>query len=140
MNGQENHPLAYRLSTTNLWLFIQLNIIFPPVVFFMETDFYPMLNLLIIVRFYNEALHSWYRSHNIVRVIKSRILRWTGHVARIAFNNLTGKPKRKRSLRRPRHRWILKKIGINTRKSVHSVEDRDYWRALVNTAFNLRFP
>ena len=34
-------------------------------------------------RFHNEELHSLYRSPNIVRVIKSRILRWTGHVARM---------------------------------------------------------
>ena len=45
----------------------------------------------------NEELHSMYRSPNIVRVIKSRILKWTGHVARIeegrsAFNILTSRP------------------------------------------------
>ena len=45
----------------------------------------------------NERLHSFYRSSNIVRVIKSRILRWAGHVARMGeymgvFRMLTGKP------------------------------------------------
>jgi len=34
-------------------------------------------------RFHNEELHSLYRSHNIVRVIKSRRLRWAGHLARM---------------------------------------------------------
>ena len=46
---------------------------------------------------HNEELHSLYRSPNIVRVIKSRKLRWAGHVARMeegrsAFKILTGKP------------------------------------------------
>ena len=59
---------------------------------------------------YNEELHSLYRSSNIVRVIKSRKLRWAGHVARMeegrsAFKILTGKPTGKRPLRRPRRRW-----------------------------------
>ena len=49
-------------------------------------------------RLHNEELHSLYRSPNIVRVIKSRRLRWTGHVVRMedvksAFKTLTGKPK-----------------------------------------------
>ena len=55
-------------------------------------------------------LHSLYRSPNIVRVIKSRRLRWTGHVARMeegrsAFKILTGKPTGRRPLGRPRRRW-----------------------------------
>ena len=61
-----------------------------------------------------------YRSPNIVRVIKSRRLRWAGHVARrSAFKILTGKPTGKRPLERPRRRWEdnirmdLEEIGIN---------------------------
>ena len=65
-----------------------------------------------------------YRSPNIVRVIKSRRLRWAGHVVRMekgrsAFKNLTGKPTGKRPLGRPRRRWEdnitmdLEEIGIN---------------------------
>ena len=51
-------------------------------------------------RLHNEELHSLYRSPNIVRVIKSRRLRWAGHVARMeegrsAFKILTGKPRNK---------------------------------------------
>ena len=51
-----------------------------------------------------------YRSPNIVGVVKSRRLRWAGHVARMqegrsAFNTLTGKPTGKRPLGRPRCRW-----------------------------------
>ena len=79
-------------------------------------------------------------SPNIVRVIKSRRLRWAGYVARMeerrsAFKILTGKPTGKRPLGRPRHRWEdnirmdLKEIG-NTRNWVDSDQDRDYWRAV----------
>ena len=55
-------------------------------------------------------LHSLYRSPNIVRMIKSRRLRWAGYVAgmeegRSAFKILTGKPTGKRPLGRPWHRW-----------------------------------
>ena len=54
-------------------------------------------------RLHNEELHSLYHSPNIGRVIKSRRLRWAGHVARIKI--LTGKPTEKRPLGRPRRRW-----------------------------------
>ena len=58
-------------------------------------------------RLHSEELHSLYRSPNIVRIIKSRILRRAGHVARIeegrsAFKRLTSKRTGKRPLRRPR--------------------------------------
>jgi hypothetical protein len=67
-----------------------------------------------------------HRSPNIVRVIKSRRLRWVCHVARMEedrsdYKILTGTLKRKKPLRRPRRRWEdnirmnLKQIGINTR-------------------------
>ena len=88
-------------------------------------------------RLHNEELHSLYRSHNIVRVIKSRRLRWEGHVARMeenrsAFKILTGKPTGKRPLGRPRRRWedyirkYLREIYINTWNWVDSTQDRDY--------------
>ena len=53
--------------------------------------------------FHNEEFHSLYRSPNIVRLIKSRRLRWAGHVGRMeedrsAFKILTGKPTGKRLL------------------------------------------
>ena len=74
-------------------------------------------------RLHNEELHSLYHSHNIIRVFKSRRLRWAGHVVRTeegkgAFKTLRGKPT-ERPLGRPRSRWDdyvridLKEIGIN---------------------------
>ena len=59
---------------------------------------------------------------------------------------LTGRPTGKRSLGRPRLKWEnsirmnFKEIGITMRNCVDSAQDRDYWRALVNTALNLRVP
>ena len=60
-------------------------------------------------RLQKEMLHSFYRSPNIVRVIKSRRLRWVGHVARMeegrsTFKILTGNLTGKRPLGRPRRR------------------------------------
>ena len=102
-------------------------------------------------RLHNEELHSLYRSPNIVRVIKSRRLRWTGHETRIeedrsAFKILTDKPIGKRPSGRPRRicenniRIDFKEIGIYTSNWVDSAQDRDYWRTLVNEALNLRVP
>ena len=98
------------------------------------------------------SLHNEeYRSPNIVRVIKSRRLIWAGYVARMeegrnTFKILTGKPTGKRPLGRPRRRWEdnirmeLEVIGIDVANWVDSAQDRNYWRALVNAALNLRVP
>jgi hypothetical protein len=60
-------------------------------------------------RLHNDEFHSLYSSPNIVRVIKSRRLRWAGHVARMGegrgiYRVLVGKPGGKRPLGRPRPR------------------------------------
>ena len=74
-----------------------------------------------------------YRSPNIVRVIKSRRLRWAGHVATIeegrsAFKILTGKLTGKRPVGRPSRRWEdLEGIGVNVGNWVDSVQDTEYW-------------
>jgi hypothetical protein len=60
---------------------------------------------------HNEELHNLYSSPNIIRMIKSRRMRWAGHVARmekkvIAYRILVGKPERRRPRGRPRRRWV----------------------------------
>jgi hypothetical protein len=62
-------------------------------------------------KLHNEELHNLYYSRNIIRMIKSRRIRWAGHVARIgqkmnAYRILVGKPVGKRQLGRPRRRWV----------------------------------
>jgi len=61
-------------------------------------------------KLHNEELNNLYSSPNIMRVIKSRRMRWTGHVARMGekrgvYRVLVGKPEGRRPLGRPRHRW-----------------------------------
>ena len=89
---------------------------------------------------YNEQFHSLYRPPNIDRVIKSRRLRWVGHVAKMeegmcAFKISTGAP-----TGRPRRRWednirmYLKQIDVNWDDLA---QVWNYWRALVNATLNL---
>ena len=85
------------------------------------------------------SIHSLYRSPNIVRVINSRRLRWTGYLARMeegrsAFKILTGRPKptAERPLGRPRRRWEdsirmdFEEIVINAGNWISSAQDRNY--------------
>jgi hypothetical protein len=69
-----------------------------------------IINIIIIIIIINEELIDPYSSPNIVRVIKSRRMRWAGHVARMgerrgAYRVLVEKPEGRRPLGRPRHRW-----------------------------------
>jgi hypothetical protein len=84
-------------------------------------------------------------------MIKSRKMRWAGHVARMgekrnAYRILVGKPEGKRPLGRPRRRWVdnikmdLREIGWDGRDWIDLAQDRDQCRALVNTVMNLRVP
>jgi hypothetical protein len=62
-------------------------------------------------KLHNEELHNLYSSLSIIRIIKSRRMRWAGHVARMGkkrnvYGLLVGKPEGKRPLGRPRRRWI----------------------------------
>jgi hypothetical protein len=102
-------------------------------------------------KLHNYELHDLYSSPNIVRVIKSRRLRWAGHVARMgegrgACRVLVGRPEGKRPLGRPRRRWEdnikmgLGEIGIGGTNWIRLAQDRVQWRAFVNTVMNLRVP
>jgi hypothetical protein len=87
----------------------------------------------------------------MIRIIKSRRMRWAGHVARMgekrnAYRLLVGKPEGKRPLGRPRRGWV-----VNIRMDLGEVrwgdvdwiglaQDRNRWRALVNSVLNLRVP
>jgi hypothetical protein len=84
-------------------------------------------------------------------MIKSRRMRWASHVARMgekrnACRILVGKPGGKRPLGRPRRRWEdnikmdLRKIGWGGIDWIDLTQNRDRWRALVNTVMNLRVP
>jgi hypothetical protein len=62
-------------------------------------------------KLYNEELHNLYSSTSIIRMIKSRRMRWAGHVARMGekrnvYRLFVRKPEGKRPLGRPRRRWI----------------------------------
>ena len=88
---------------------------------------------------------------NIVRVIKSRIMRWAGHVARMGeergcIGSWWGKPEGKRPLGRPRRRWVdnirmdIQEVGCGYMDWIGMAQDRDRWRTLVSAVMNLRVP
>jgi hypothetical protein len=100
---------------------------------------------------HNEELHDLYSSLRVIRIIKSRRMRWTGHVARIGekrnvYRLLVGKPEGKRQLGRPRRRWVdnirmdLGELGWGDEDWIGLAKDRNRWRALVNSVLNLRVP
>jgi hypothetical protein len=90
-------------------------------------------------------------SPSIIRMIKSRRMRWAGHVARMgtkrkAYRILVGKPEGKRQLGRPRRRWLdnikidLREIEWDGADRIDMAQDRRQWMALLNTILNLRVP
>ena len=85
-----------------------------------------------------------------MRVIKSRRMRWAGHVARMreemgVYRVLMGKPEGKRP-ERPRRRWVdnirmdLQDVGCGYVDWIGLAQDRDRWRTLVSAVMNLRVP
>ena len=87
-------------------------------------------------RLHNEGLNDLYSSHNTVRVIKSRRMRWAGHVACMGeeigvYRVLVGKLEGNRPLKRPRRRWVenirmdLQEVGCGYMDWTGLVQDRD---------------
>jgi hypothetical protein len=100
---------------------------------------------------HNEELRNLYSSPSIIRIIKSKRMRWAGHVARMgkkrnAYRLLLGKPEGDRPLGRPRRRWVdnirmdLGEVGWGDVDWIGLAKDRNRWRALVNLVLNLRVP
>ncbi|KAJ4429771.1 hypothetical protein ANN_21975 [Periplaneta americana] len=100
-------------------------------------------------KLHNTELHALYSSPDIIRNIKSRRLKWAGHVehmgeSRNACRVLVGRPEGKRRLWRPRRRWEdnikmdLREVGCDDREWINLAQDRDQWRAYVRAAMNLR--
>jgi hypothetical protein len=106
-----------------------------------------------------EVIGGWRKLHNhnlcsspsVIRMMKSRRVRWAGHVARMgakrnAYRILVGNPERKRPLGRPRRRWVdniktdLREIGWNGMDWIDLAQDMDHWRALVKAVMNFRVP
>ena len=102
-------------------------------------------------RLHNEELNNLYPSPNIVRVIKSRRMRWARHVARMGeeigvYRVLVGKSEGKRPLGRPRRRWVdnirtdLQEMGCGHVDWIGMAQNRDKWRKLMSAVINLRVP
>jgi hypothetical protein len=100
---------------------------------------------------HNEELRDLYSSPSIIRIIKSRRMKWAGHVARIgekrnAYRLLVGKLEGKRPLGRPRRRWVdnirmnLGEVEWSDVDWIGLAKDRNRWRALVNSVLKLRVP
>jgi hypothetical protein len=101
-------------------------------------------------KLHNEELHNFYSSPSIIRTIKSRRVRWAGNVTRMgekmnAYRTLVGNPG-ERPLRKPIRRWVdnirmdLREIGWDDMDWIDVAQNRDQWRALVNTVMNFRVP
>jgi hypothetical protein len=99
-------------------------------------------------KLHNEELNRLYSTPCIIRMIKSRRMRWAAHVARMgerrnAYRILVGKSEGKRPLGGPRRRWVnnnkidLREIGWDVMDWIDLAQDRDQWRALVKVKLSL---
>jgi hypothetical protein len=102
-------------------------------------------------KLHNEELRDLDSSPNIIRIIKSRKMRWAGQIVRMgkkrnAYRLLMEKPEGKRPLGKPRCRWVdnirmdLGEVGRGDVDWIGLAQDRNRWRALVNLVLNLWVP
>ena len=102
-------------------------------------------------KLHNEELSDLYSLPNIVRVVKSRRMRWAGHVARMGEGRrvhrvLVGKPEGRRPLRRPRRRWEdnikldFQEVGGGCGDWMELAQDRDRLWEILNAVMNLWIP
>jgi hypothetical protein len=100
-------------------------------------------------KLHNEVLYSLYSPPDIIRQVKSRKMRWAGHVAhmeeeRKVYKVWVGKPEGKRPLGRPRRRWEdgirmdLRKTGLVGVHWIRLAQDMDRWQAVVCAVMNLQ--
>jgi hypothetical protein len=100
-------------------------------------------------KLHNEELHNLYSSPDIIRQVKSRRMRWAGHVAHMGegrklYKVLVGKPERKRPPGSPRCRWgdgirmDLREIGLGGVDWIRLTQDRDRWWAVVSAVVKLQ--
>jgi hypothetical protein len=96
-----------------------------------------------------DVFYNLYSSPSIIRMIKSRRMRWAGHVAQMGerVNAYWWEGQKEGDhLGRPRRRWVgnikmsLIEIGWDGVDWIDLAQDRDQWRALVNTLMNLYAP
>jgi hypothetical protein len=161
--------LSSRLLSTNLNIRIYKTIILPVVLYGCETwsltlreehrlwvlrrIFGPKRDEVTgeLRKLHNKELHDLCSSPSIIRIIKPRRMRWAVHIARMgekrnAYRLLVGKPESKRPLGRPRRRWVdnirmdLVKVGWGGVGWIGLAQDRNRWRAVVNSVLNLRVP
>jgi hypothetical protein len=101
-------------------------------------------------KLHGEELRDLYSPPSVIRIIKSRRMRWAGHVARMeemrnAYRLLAGKPEGKRPLGRPRSRWVgnirmnLGEVGWGDVDWIGQTKDWNRWRALVNSVLKSCF-
>jgi hypothetical protein len=100
-------------------------------------------------KLHNEELHDFYSSPSVIRMVKARRTRWAGHVERIgekrnSYRLLVGKPEVRRPLGRPIRTWLdnirmdLVEVGWGDVDWISLAQDRDRWRALMNSVLKLR--
>jgi hypothetical protein len=147
--------LSYRLLSKNVKIRIYKTIILPVVLYGCETWSLTLREehrLRIFGPKEVKVTGEWERLIiSIIRISKSRRMMWAGHVARMegkrnACRLLVEKPEGKKPLGRPRCSWVdnirmdLGKVGWGNVDWMGLVQDRNRWRALVNSVLNLRVP